>query len=55
MNQEPSSEPRQYPTVSEHPEQRHQEETGREDPTEVSEIGQPRSATEKPKKSEHAV
>lgn len=38
----------QQPTVREHPEQRRQEETGREDPTEAGEIGRPPSERRNP-------
>lgn len=39
----------EHPTLREHPEQRRQEETGREDPTEVSEVGRPPSESNKQK------
>jgi hypothetical protein len=38
----------QHPTVREHPEQRRQEETGREDPEEASEVGHPPSESHQP-------
>lgn len=44
----------QHPSVSEHPEQRRQEETGREDPIDPSEIGRPPSQ-EKEKHSDRAA
>jgi hypothetical protein len=40
----------QHPTVTEHPEQRRQERTGREDPEEVSEEGRPSAGEAKPSK-----
>lgn len=41
----------QHPTVTEHPEQRRQEKTGREDPEEVSEVGRPSAGEPKPEKT----
>ncbi len=43
------------PTVSEHPEQRRQEETGHEDASDPGEVGQPPSKSQSPKKSENAA
>ncbi|MGC2638263.1 MAG: hypothetical protein WA294_13860 [Acidobacteriaceae bacterium] len=41
----------QHPTVTEHPEQRRQEKTGREDPTEVRDVGRPSSSDTEPEKT----
>lgn len=41
----------QHPTVTEHPEQRRQEKTGREDPEEVSEVGRPSAGEPKPEET----
>ncbi len=48
------SEQQKHPTVTEHPEQRRQEETGREDASEPGEVGRPPSSSEgqRPKKEE---
>jgi hypothetical protein len=52
MSQQPeSSRSEQHPTVTEHPEQRRQENTGREDPEEVSEVGRPSAGDAKPEKT----
>lgn len=49
MNQPPERErDRDRPIIREHPEQRRQEESGREDPTEPSEIGRPGSERRTP-------
>lgn len=49
MNQSPEGErDRQRPTVREHPEQRRQEESGREDPVEPDEVGRPSSERHTP-------
>ena len=45
MSQPEKDRSSQHPTVREHPEQRRQQETGREDPVEVSEVGGPPSET----------
>lgn len=53
--QEPNA---KHPVVTEHPEQRRQEETGREDPTETGEVGRPPSEPSKnsaAKKDERAA
>jgi hypothetical protein len=42
------SEHEKHPTVTEHPEQRRQEETGREDASEPGEVGRPPSSSESP-------
>lgn len=39
MNQKP--EPREHPKVTEHPEQRRQEEPGQEDASDATEVGRP--------------
>ena len=49
------SEPGKHPSISEHPEQRRQEETGHEDASEPSEVGRPPSQGKGPKESEHAA
>jgi hypothetical protein len=54
------SEHQKHPSVSEHPEQRRQEETGHEDASDPSEVGRTPSQTapkqsNDPKKSEHAA
>jgi hypothetical protein len=51
------SEPQKHPTVTEHPEQRRQEETGREDASEAGEVGRPPSSSDKssPTKKEDAA
>lgn len=46
---------KQHPSVSEHPEQRRQEETGQEDASNAGEVGQPPSKSSDPKRSEHAA
>lgn len=43
------------PIVREHPEQRRQEETGREDASEVNDTGRPPSEDQKPKGSDRAA
>lgn len=43
MSENQQREESKHPTVTEHPEQRRQEETGREDPAETNEIGRPPS------------
>lgn len=48
------SESEKHPVVSEHPEQRRQEETGREDASEAGEVGRPQ-VDRQPKKSENAA
>jgi hypothetical protein len=53
MNQNPEHE--KHPTVTEHPEQRRQEETGQEDASDATEVGHPPSNTSNPKKQEHAA
>jgi hypothetical protein len=50
QSQEPSRS-EQHPTVTEHPEQRRQEKTGREDPEEVSEVGRLSAGDAKPEKT----
>jgi hypothetical protein len=50
-----SSNQKPHPTVSEHPEQRRQEETGHEDASDPSEVGHPPSKNPIPKKSENAA
>jgi hypothetical protein len=50
-----NSEQQKHPVVTEHPEQRRQEETGQEDASTADEVGQPPSTTRDPKKSEHAA
>lgn len=47
--------PEEHPIVSEHPEQRRQEETGHEDASDATEVGRPPSRTENPKKQEHVA
>jgi hypothetical protein len=51
------SEHEKHPTVTEHPEQRRQEETGREDASEPGEVGRPPSSSEsrRPTKKEDAA
>lgn len=49
------SEQQKHPAVTEHPEQRRQEQTGREDASDASEVGRPPSQTPSPKKQEHAA
>jgi hypothetical protein len=44
-----------HPSVSEHPEQRRQEETGHEDASDPSEVGRAPSESKDSKKSEHAA
>ena len=53
MNQKPENE--QHPKITEHPEQRRQEETGQEDASDATEVGRPPSQTSNPKKQEHAA
>jgi len=53
MPQQPD--PQTHPIVTEHPEQRRQEETGQEDASDATEIGHPPSETPDPKKQEHAA
>ena len=53
MHQEP--EKQQHPRVTEHPEQRRQEETGQEDASNAAEVGRPPSQTPNPKKQEPAA
>ncbi|HEX3986995.1 MAG TPA: hypothetical protein VHX13_10340 [Acidobacteriaceae bacterium] len=43
-----------HPIVTEHPEQRRQEETGQEDASDATEVGRPPSQTANPEKQEHA-
>lgn len=46
----------QHPTVIEHPEQLRQEETGREDPAEVNQVGKPPSKEDRSsRKGENAA
>ena len=54
-NEQPLPDHQKHPTVTEHPEQRRQEETGQEDASDASEVGRPPSQTKDPKKSEHAA
>jgi hypothetical protein len=54
----PDSQPpehQKHPSVSEHPEQRRQEETGHEDASDPSEVGRAPSESKDSKKSEHAA
>jgi hypothetical protein len=54
----PDSQPpehQKHPSVSEHPEQRRQEETGHEDASAPSEVGRAPSESKDSKKSEHAA
>ncbi len=44
----PESEQKKHPTVTEHPEQRRQQETGREDASETGEVGRPPSGSQNP-------
>lgn len=44
-----------HPTVTEHPEQKRQEETGQEDASEAGEVGRPASKSDDGKRSEHAA
>lgn len=53
MSQNPDHE--KHPTVTDHPEQRRQEETGQEDASDATEVGRPPSQTPNPKKQEHAA
>jgi hypothetical protein len=53
MSQKP--EHQEHPQITEHPEQRRQEETGQEDASDASEVGRPPSRTSDPKKQEHAA
>jgi hypothetical protein len=53
MRQKP--EQQEHPKVTEHPEQRRQEETGQEDASDATEVGRPPSQTSDPKKQEHAA
>ncbi|HZZ38093.1 MAG TPA: hypothetical protein VFE06_03105 [Acidobacteriaceae bacterium] len=53
MSQNPERE--KHPTVTDHPEQRRQEETGQEDASDATEVGRPPSQTSNPKKQEHAA
>lgn len=62
MTQPRDQQSQHHPTVTEHPEQRRQEETGHEDASEAEEVGRPPSGTKDPKKdrkdrnkSEHAA
>jgi hypothetical protein len=55
MSQSADQKSQSHPTVSEHPEQRRQEETGHEDASDPSEVGRPSSQTQQPKKPEHAA
>lgn len=50
-----NQEQQKHPVVSEHPEQRRQEETGSEDASDAGEIGQTPSQTGNPKKQDHAA
>ncbi|HEY1808950.1 MAG TPA: hypothetical protein VGG42_10330 [Acidobacteriaceae bacterium] len=51
----PTTENQEHPTVTEHPEQRRQEETGQEDASDATEVGRPPSQTPNPKKQDHAA
>ncbi len=55
---DPAPQNQQHPTVTEHPEQRRQEETGHEDASDPAEVGRP-SGSKKPDKAtnnaEHAA
>lgn len=53
MNQQ--TEHKDHPTVTEHPEQRRQEETGQEDASDATEVGRPPSQTSNPAEQEHAA
>lgn len=48
-------EEQRHPVVREHPEQKRQEETGQEDPSDPGEVGRPPSEGGNPKSSEHAA
>jgi hypothetical protein len=53
QNQQP--EQQEHPSVTEHPEQRRQEETGQEDASDTGEVGRPPSESNDPKKYDHAA
>jgi hypothetical protein len=55
MAQDQQSEQQKHPTVTEHPEQRRQEETGQEDASSAGEVGRPPSTSKDPQKPEHAA
>lgn len=48
-------EQKQHPTVTEHPEQRRQEETGQEDASDATEVGRPPADKPSQKKQDHAA
>jgi len=50
-----NDEQKKHPSMSEHPEQRRQEETGQEDASDAGEVGQPPSNPGERKRSEHAA
>lgn len=49
------SEHQKHPVVTEHPEQRRQEETGQEDASDAGEVGRPPSGNRSPQKPDRAA
>lgn len=55
MTQSPDEQEQKHPNVTEHPEQRRQEQTGKEDASDATEVGRAPSSREERNKSEHAA